>query len=54
MSRLTKREGVIKLRAAKVKALKKGKKLTNARTYSSKYEKIQKNNNELLRKLKAE
>jgi hypothetical protein len=53
MPSLTKRETVVKKRVAKMKALKKGKKLNTARPYSSKYEKIQKANTELLKKLKS-
>ncbi len=54
MSTPTKRETVLKRRVAKTKALKKGKTLKGSRDYSSKYDKIQKNNIELLKKLKAE
>ena len=50
----TKRETVLKKRVAKKKALKKGKELVITRNYSSEYEKIQKNNTELIKKLKSE
>jgi len=54
MATLTKRETVLKKRVAKTKALKKGKVLKGSRDYSSKYDRIQKNNVELLKKLRSE
>ena len=53
METLTKREIVLKKRVAKRKALQKGKALKPARDYSSKYRKIQKDNTDLLKKLKG-
>ncbi len=54
MSTPTKRETVVKKRVAKKKALSKGKTLKGTRNYSSKYEKIQRQNAEILSKFKSE
>ncbi|HVN59138.1 MAG TPA: hypothetical protein VMT63_12640 [Bacteroidales bacterium] len=54
MARLTKRENVLKKRVAKTKALKKGKEVNVSRTSSAKFKKIQRNNIEILRKLRSE